>query len=185
MIALLNRLQDLLDSTRKLDFLAPLALRLYLVPVFWMAGSNKLAHMDSTIEWFANPDWGLGLPAWAATLSEAGGAILLLLGLATRWISLPLMATMVVAAATVHWPHGWAAIAENAQATERLEAARSLLMEHGNYEWLTGSGEFIVLNNGIEFAATYFAMLLTLFFIGGGRLVSLDHWIARRWRHSG
>jgi uncharacterized membrane protein YphA (DoxX/SURF4 family) len=34
--------------------------------------------------------------------------------------------------------------------------------------------------NGIEFAATYFIMLLTLFFIGAGRYASLDHWIRRR-----
>ena len=40
----------------------------------------------------------------------------------------------------------------------------------------------MVLNNGIEFAATYFIMLLVLFFNGAGRLVSLDYWIARRWR---
>ena len=46
-----------------LDGLAPLALRLYLVPVFWMAGTKKLAGIDSTIGWFGNPDWGLGLPA--------------------------------------------------------------------------------------------------------------------------
>jgi uncharacterized membrane protein YphA (DoxX/SURF4 family) len=58
---------------------------LYLAPVFWMAGTNKLANMESTIEWFGNPEWGLGLPlpalmAWLAALTEAGGAILLLLG---------------------------------------------------------------------------------------------------------
>ena len=46
MIKLFNQLQDLLDGTRVLDFLAPLALRLYLVPVFWMAGTNKLADID-------------------------------------------------------------------------------------------------------------------------------------------
>ena len=37
MTGLLNRLQDLLDGFRALDFLAPLAMRLYLVPIFWMA----------------------------------------------------------------------------------------------------------------------------------------------------
>ena len=96
------RLQHALDVTRRADFLAPLALRLYLAPVFWMAGSQKLADMPATIEWFGNPDWGLGLPfpellAWLAALSEAGGAVLLLCGLAVRWISLPLMVTMLVA----------------------------------------------------------------------------------------
>ena len=57
-----NRLQDILDSFRSIDFLAPLALRLYLVPVFWMAGTNKLGAMEDTIAWFGNPEWGLGLP---------------------------------------------------------------------------------------------------------------------------
>ena len=187
MIQLLNRVQDLLDSFRAIDFLAPLAMRLYLVPVLWMAGTKKLAHIDDTIAWFGNPDWGLGLPmpellGWLASLTEAGGAVLLLVGLATRWISIPLMATMVVAALTVHWQHGWAAIAETPESAQRLDAAVSLLQQHDNYEWLTGSGQFAILNNGIEFAATYFIMLLALFFIGGGRYLSLDYWIARRFR---
>ena len=187
MIGLLNRLHDLLDSLRAADFLAPLAMRLYLVPVFWMAGTKKLGDMENTIAWFGNPDWGLGLPmpelmAWAAALTEAGGAILLLVGLATRWISIPLMVTMVVAAVTVHWDKGWAAIAETPESTERLAAANALLQQHGNFDWLTGSGEFVVLNNGIEFAATYFIMLLALFFIGAGRYLSVDYWIARNYR---
>lgn len=187
MIAIANRSQDQLERLRALDFLAPLALRLYLVPVMWMAGTKKLADMESTIAWFGNPDWGLGLPlptlmAWLASLTEAGGAILLLLGLATRWISIPLMVTMLVAALTVHWQNGWAAIAESPESTERLAAATALLREHGHYDWLTGSGEFVILNNGIEFAATYFIMLLALLFVGGGRYVSVDYWLARRFR---
>lgn len=196
MIGILNRLQDLIDSVRVVDFLAPLALRLYLVPVFWVAGSNKLGDIDNTIAWFGNPDWGLGMPmpalmAWAAALTEAGGAILLLVGLATRWVAIPLLITMAVAALTAHWQHGWQAIADArspfppadiAEAQERLDAAQSLLQAHGNYEWLTGSGQFAILNNGIEFAATYFIMLLALLFIGGGRYLSLDYWIARAYR---
>lgn len=47
---------------------------------------------------------------------------------------------------------------------------------------ITGEGGFVVLNNGIEFAATYFIMLLALFFIGAGRYLSVDDWIARRYR---
>ncbi len=150
------RLQHALDVTRRADFLAPLALRLYLAPVFWMAGCQKLADMPATIEWFGNPDWGLGLPfpellAWLAALSEAGGAVLLLCGLAVRWISLPLMVTMLVAIFAVHWPNGWQAIADpsapfaNAQvleAGEKLARAREILREYGNYDWLTSSGSF-------------------------------------------
>ncbi len=189
----LIQLQRLLDKTRSLDFLAPLVLRAYLVPVFWIAGNNKLADMDSIVAWFGNPDWGLGLPfpevmAWAATLTEVGGAILLLVGFAVRWISIPLMATMVVAAVSVHWQHGWQAIvdplspyppADMTLAMERMEAARNLLQEYGNYDWLTGSGNFVISNNGLEWAATYFIMLLVLFFMGSGRYFSMDYWIRR------
>ncbi len=171
---------------RHLDGLAPLALRLYLVPVFWMAGTRKLANMDSTIEWFGNPDWGLGLPmpellAHLAAYSEAIGALLLLIGLAVRWVSIPLMVTMVVAALTLHWGHGWAAIADSSspEVAVRLGAAREILQEYGNYRWLTEKGSLVILNNGIEFAVTYFVMLLSLFFMGGGRYVSLDYYLSR------
>jgi uncharacterized membrane protein YphA (DoxX/SURF4 family) len=64
---------------------------------------------------------------------------------------------------------------------KRLNAARGILREHGNYDWLTDKGAIVILNNGIEFAATYFIMLLSLFFTGAGRYVSLDYWIAK-WR---
>jgi len=192
---LMLRLHQLLDSTRVADFLAPLALRLYLAPIFWMAGSNKIGSMESTIEWFGNPDWGLGLPfpallAWLAALTEAGGAILLVLGIAVRWIAVPLMITMLVAMFAVHWQNGWLAIAEGAQslfatdrtiaAMERLDKAREILQAHGNYEWLTEYGNLAMLNNGIEFAATYFIMLLVLFFYGAGRYLSVDYWVKQR-----
>ena len=187
-----------LNTTRAVDFLGPLALRLYLAPVFWMAGTKKLGSMEDTIAWFGNPDWGLGLPfpslmAWAASLTEAVGAIALLVGLGVRWVSIPLMITMVVAAVTVHWHNGWLAIAEGSGifasertigAVERLDRARDILQEHGNYQWLTENGSFVVLNNGIEFAATYFIMLLVLFFYGPGK-ASIDHLISKRFGNCG
>lgn len=183
-----NWFQQTLNSTRAVDFLAPLALRLYLVPVFWMAANNKWnpfdseSSLDSVIDWFGNSEWGLGLPfpevmAYLAWGAEYFGAIALLLGLAVRWMSIPLMVTMIVAAITVHWGNGWLAIAEP---SAQLDAARSILQEHGNYEWLTENGNFVILNNGIEFATTYFIMLLTLFFIGAGNYVSADYWIAKK-----
>lgn len=196
MITLLNKLQDILESLKSLDFLGSLLLRLYLAPIFWMAGTKKLEDMDSIIAWFGNPEWGLGLPfptfmAWAATLTEAGGAILLLVGLAVRWISIPLMITMIVAAVTVHWQNGWLAIAEGdslfasdrtIEAMDKLDRGKSILQEHSNYDWLTSNGSFVILNNGIEFAATYFVMLLALFFMGAGKYLSIDHWIAQKYR---
>lgn len=168
------------------DGLAPLALRLYLVPVMWMAGAQKIAGMENTIEWFGNPDWGLGLPfpsvlAHLAAYTEAVGAMLLLLGLATRWVTIPLMVTMLVAIFAVHWGNGWAAIADSSaqEVAVRLGTAKEILREHGNYAWLTEKGGLVVLNNGIEFAVTYLLMLLTLLFTGGGRYVSLDYYLSR------
>ncbi len=197
MINCIRKLQSILDCTRSIDFLAPLALRLYLVPIFWMAGTKKLGAFDSTVDWFGNSDYGLGLPfpylmAGIATWVEIIGAILLLLGLAVRWISIPLMVTMAIAAVTVHLQNGWLAIAEGsgffanertAGAIERLSAAKDILREHGNYNWLTENGSLVILNNGIEFASTYFIMLLVLFFIGGGKYLSIDFWIAKKCNH--
>lgn len=198
MFKLLNKLQDKLDLTRKFSFLGPLALRLYLVPILWMAGMSKLENFASTVEWFANPDWGLGLPmpeimAGLATGSEILGAVFLLLGFAVRWISIPLFITMVTAAVTVHLQNGWLAISESSglfatdrtiAAAERLSRAKEILQQHGNYEWLTEQGNFVILNNGVEFAATYAIMLLMLIFVGAGHYFSLDYWIARRFRLS-
>jgi len=178
--------QGLLDKTRAVDFLAALALRLYLVPVFWMAANNKWnpfdsnSSLDGVIGWFG--EGGLGLPfpeimAYMAWGAEYFGAIALLLGFAVRWMAVPLMVTMVVAAVTVHLGNGWLAIAEP---SAQLEAARSILQEHGNYEWLTQNGSFVILNNGIEFATTYFIMLLTLFFIGAGKYFSIDYYLAKK-----
>ncbi len=199
MTGILNCLQDLLDRTRGLDFLAPVALRIYLAPIFILAGSNKLAHAEHLGPYFAS----LGIPApeimvYVAALTELLGGIALLAGLAVRWFALPMMFTMVVAATTAHWDNGWHALPETElqvpwewrsdlidEGTIRKERAREILREHGNYEWLTSAGSITILKNGIEFAATYFIMLLALFFTGAGRWFSLDYWIARRWRQPG
>ncbi len=180
-----------IDKLKPLDGLAPLALRLYLVPVFWMSGTTKWNPFDSssslqsTIDWFGNSDWGLGLPfpdllAYLAWGTEYFGAFLLLLGLATRWISIPLIVTMIVAIFTVHIDNGWNAIGSSmhdAEIAARIDAARNLLQEYGNYDWLTEKGSFVILQNGIEFAVTYIVMLLALFFTGGGRFFSLDYYL--------
>jgi putative oxidoreductase len=193
-IDLLIKSQHCLNESQKLDFLLPLLLRLYLAPVFWVAGMNKVAGIEGVIQWFGNSDWGLGLPfpellAWLATLTEVVGAVLLLTGLGVRWISIPLMITMLVAMFSVHWHNGWQAVADPMSALAgadagdaiiRLDAAKEILKQHGNYEWLTEKGGFVISNNGIEWASTYFVMCLTLFFIGGGRYVSLDYYLNRK-----
>jgi putative oxidoreductase len=64
---------------------------------------------------------------------------------------------------------------------QRLDKAKDLLKEHGNYDWLTETGNLVVSNGGIEWAATYFVMLLALLFSGAGKL-SLDHLLAVKFR---
>jgi uncharacterized membrane protein YphA (DoxX/SURF4 family) len=175
------------------DGLAPLLLRLYLAPVMIQAGWNKLSAFESTAQWFGNPEWGLGMPfPYLMTALAAGaeffGGIALLIGLATRLVAIPLAITMLVAALTVHWDNGWLAISDSSswlanervvEAAPRKAKAKAILKEHGNYGWLTEHGSITILNNGIEFAATYFIMLLSLLFTGGGRFVSLDYWLGR------
>ncbi len=191
MIELVKKAQRLLNASKAVDFIAPLLLRLYLAPIFWMAGTQKFGHFSSTVEWFGNADWGLGLPfpwlmAAMATGTELIGAVCLTFGFATRWISLPLMMTMLVAIFSVHLENGWLAIAagggifsteRTAGGVERLDVIKDILREHGNYEWLSENGSVVILNNGIEFATTYLFMLLVLFFVGAGRFLSVDYWI--------
>jgi uncharacterized membrane protein YphA (DoxX/SURF4 family) len=195
MKAITDSLYGLLEKTKALDFLGPLAMRLYLVPVFWMAGTKKWGSFDSTVEWFGNSDWGLGLPfplvlAFLATWTEILGALSLLFGFALRWFAVPLMITMIVAATSVHLQFGWQAIADPGapfanervmESADKMGRAREILRENGDYNWLTSSGNFVILNNGIEFAATYFIMLLALFFTGSGRFFSVDYWVRRKY----
>ena len=185
------------EKISKMDGIAPLLLRIYLAPIFIKAGYGKLADLESTAAWFGNPDWGLGLPfpevlAFLAGATEFFGGWLLVFGLATRLIAIPLMFTMLVAAVTAHWQFGWHALPEStltvpwewrtdiiAEANQRKEAMVSILQEHGHYGWLTEAGSVTVLKNGIEFAATYFIMCLVLLFTGGGRYTSVDYFLAK------
>ncbi|MFK7913206.1 MAG: DoxX family protein [Pseudomonadales bacterium] len=201
------------------DGIAALLLRLILGPVLIAAGWEKL----SGDNWFGAvqdsfpfpfnvipPELSWSLAAWTEFL----GGILLLLGLGTRLIAIPLAVTMFVAAWSVHLPNGWPAIAPSnppalcisgtpahaesnlferyikctnvnertVEASERLARAKSILREHGNWGYLNGSGAIVKLNSGIEFAAIYFAMLLALVMIGGGRYLSLDYYLRRLFR---
>jgi len=222
-MTLIKYYQALISKALKLDGIPALLIRLYLAPVFIMAGYSKMQLADpqvtglasfsasqDIIAWFGNTDWGLGLPmpellANLATWTEFFGGWLLLIGLLTRLVSIPLMFTMLVAATSVHMDNGWFAITptnpdtspakvitwlgidsgkaslDNSLATaERLSRMRDILEENGNTEWLYENGNIVVLNNGIEFAATYFIMLLALFFIGAGRFTSVDHLLATK-----
>lgn len=180
-----------LAAIRNLDGIPPLLLRLILAPVMMQAGWNKLVGFEGTVRWFGD-SLGMPFPELMATLAmsaELGGGALLLIGFGTRIVAVPLMVTMLVAAFAVHWENGWLVLSDASswlanervlEAAERKAAAIAILREHGDYRWLTGRGSVTILNNGIEFAAMYFVMLLSLLFTGGGRFTSVDHSI-RQW----
>jgi len=175
---------------RYLDGFAPLAFRIFLAPIMLQSGWTKIAGFENTVNWFES---SLNLPfpevmVVLAAGTEFVGGILLLAGLGIRIIAPPLMVVMLVAAFTVHWDNGWLVLSDASswlanervmEAVEKKQRVHAILREHGNYNWLTSSGPVTILNNGIEFAITYFIMLLSLFFTGAGRYFSLDYWFCR------
>lgn len=75
-----------------------LALRLYWGYQFLQSGWGKLQDISKPIDYFTQ--LGIPLPvvnAWFVSLLEFGGGILLILGLASRLISIPLVIDMIVA----------------------------------------------------------------------------------------
>ncbi|WP_448549850.1 HvfX family Cu-binding RiPP maturation protein [Thalassotalea fusca] len=221
---LFNIYHSLANRSFHVKSISATLLRLYLAPIFIIAGYskmnmsnpdvggfNQLFASQDIVNWFGNSEWGLGLPfpellANLAAWTEFFGGWLLLVGLLTRFVSIPLLFTMVVAATTVHLDKGWFAITptnvdaspakvltwigidqakvslSNSEATRvRLNKMKEILDENGNTEWLYENGNIVVLNNGIEFASTYFIMLLVLIGIGGGRFTSVDYYLYNHW----
>ena len=80
-----------------------LVLRLYFGWGFFKAGLGKLQNVENTAEYFA----GLHIPlptlnAYLAGATECCGGLLLLLGVASRVVTIPLIFTMLVAYFTQH-----------------------------------------------------------------------------------
>ncbi|MEZ5450838.1 MAG: DoxX family protein [Thiolinea sp.] len=170
-----------LEWLRVFDFLAPVAIRLLLVPVFWVSGVQRLGL-------FSRPDWtwfdpltwvnsetlqasaaqmsstlinGVGAETLALSIGilEVAGAILLILGFAVRWIVPVLMLVLV-----------WLIVMNGGDAGLAAQA-RQLVMEHG----------YVTLQNSrLEVYVTYLVLLLALFFMGAGRWFSLDWFVYRR-----
>ena len=189
MTAIYSLWKRFLNLTTSFSGVAPLALRLILAPVMLQAGWTKMTGFSGTVSFFANQ--GIPLPevmVFLTAAAEFGGGICLLLGLLTRLATIPMMVAMLVAAFVVHGDNGWLTLSDGRSwlANERVMEAqpkkaeiRRLVRRHGDYRELTSNGSITILNNGMQRAITYFAMLLTLFFFGGGRYTSLDYWIDR------
>lgn len=144
------------------DYLWPLVLRLIMFWEFWQAGTMKLRGEN----WFADipwADWQTGFPwpfaaistdlNWlAATWGELVFAVMILLGLFTRFAAISLIVITVVATAAVHWPAEWSSLAE---------------LWKGYVITAKGAGNF-------KLPLLFVVILLPLLFHGGGK-ISLDH----------
>lgn len=144
------------------DYVWPLALRLILSWEFWESGITKL-HGEN---WFAQIPWadwqkGFSFPFdqistnlnwFLATWGELVFAVMLLLGLFTRFAAISLVVVTGVATAAVHWPADWGSLAE---------------LWNGYVITAKDAGNF-------KLPLIFVVMLLPLVFHGAGRL-SIDH----------
>lgn len=148
------------------DWIVPLFLRLILAWEFWESGITKLRGDN----WFAEIPWApwqkgfpwpfSALPVelnWVlATWGELALAVLLFLGLFTRFAAFSLIIITTVATAAVHWPAEWSGLSE---------------LWRGYVITADGAGNF-------KLPLLFVVMLLPLVFGGGGR-VSLDNTLCR------
>lgn len=85
-----------------------LLIRLILAYGFYSPAMMKIKDVNAIVEWFQSIEMPAPtLNAYLATYTEFFGFIFLALGFAVRFISIPLIITMIVAIKTVHWENGF------------------------------------------------------------------------------
>jgi len=142
-----------------------LFLRLILAYTFFAPAMTKWADIGAVAQWFEY----MGIPfptlnAYMAAGTEIVGVVLLILGLLTRFISIPLILIMFVAIATVHGQNGFAFVNEAVQFSDA----------YVNGDLVNGT--VIQLQNGYELVLYYTLMLFVLVGQGAGKF-SLDRLI--------
>ncbi len=169
-----------LEWMRIFDFIAPLVIRLFLAPMFWVSGVKHLGLFSSSDFVIYNPlTWlnteafqqsvaalnntlfsGMGAETLVILLGtiEIIAAILLVLGLGVRWVALALMFVVVVLGLIAMGDAGF------------LNTMQQLVMSHGYTDMTSNLTEVYLL---------YFILLLALFFMGAGRWFSLDWYVYR------
>lgn len=100
-------IKDILVNFQSLSLLLA---RLAVAYGFYEPAVKKWQDIDGIATWFGS----IGIPfptlnAYMAATTEALGVVLLILGLFTRLISVPLIIVMLVAITTVHLAHGFSA----------------------------------------------------------------------------
>lgn len=147
------------DRTDTSTSLGLLILRLGFGGYLMIHGWGKLLMvLDGKLSGFGDPI-GLGSPAslLLATFAEFFCALLVMLGLGTRFVAIPVVITMAVAAFVSHGDDPWT-----------MGAAAKLFMSGASKSWASK-----------EPALLFLLAFLALVFTGAGRF-SLDHVIANR-----
>jgi putative oxidoreductase len=96
------RLHQVRERLTQLEWLPQLLMRVFLGAFFAETGWGKVTNLPAMTERFT--DWGIPFPAFSAALSgytELLGGILVLVGLGTRLVSIPLVINLAVALLTV------------------------------------------------------------------------------------
>ena len=84
--------------------------RIILVIGFYQPAIMKIRNLSGVADWFASMNYPLpGVSAFLSMATEGLGIILILLGLGTRIIAVPLIFIMVIAILTVHISNGFPA----------------------------------------------------------------------------
>lgn len=165
---------------QRLDFLPPLLLRLFLAPMLWVSGAKKLGLFSTEGADFLNPMTWVDMSAYQATVEslkaapipvplpelmawiipglEVIGALLLIIGFAVRWVSIPLLVLVV------------GTLMLTFVGKDISDVLQAFFVNHGYADPET---------NSVTQMITYLIMFLTLFFMGAGRYFSID-WILHR-----
>ena len=105
MVPLLMKIREIISKGADIP---PLLFRLILAYGFYVPAIKKMGNIEGISQWFASMNFPLPtLNAYLAAITEFSGFILLLLGLGTRIISIPLMIVMLVAIFAVHLSNGF------------------------------------------------------------------------------
>jgi putative oxidoreductase len=97
-------------GTEKLRDIPLLLFRLVLAVGWYEPAMMKLKNLSGVAEWFGSMNYPLPMiSASISMITEVAGIVLLILGLGTRVIALPMMFIMVVATLTVHISNGFTA----------------------------------------------------------------------------
>ena len=102
-----------IEFTRLSEYFSSLSLLLARIAVgygFYEPAMQKWMNINDVATWFAS--MGIPMPllnAYMAATTEIVGVIFLILGLFTRFISIPLIVIMIVAIITVHLGNGFSA----------------------------------------------------------------------------